>query len=67
MVSIDMTGGCAGSVREHAPQAEIVIDNHHVVQLATKALEEVGREHQNELRAADDRQAASLPACPAAA
>jgi transposase len=49
-VSIDMTGGYAKSVREHAPQAEIVIDNYHVVALATKALDEVRREHWNELR-----------------
>ncbi len=44
-VSIDMTGGYAASVREHAPQATIVIDNYHVVQLATKALDEVRREY----------------------
>jgi transposase len=50
-VSMDMTGGYAASVRHHAPQAEIVIDNYHVVQLATKALDEVRREHWNELRA----------------
>jgi transposase len=50
-VSMDMTGGYAKSVREHAPQAEIVIDNYHVVALATKALDEVRREHWNELRA----------------
>ncbi|MGH2930990.1 MAG: ISL3 family transposase, partial [Solirubrobacteraceae bacterium] len=49
-VSMDMTGGYAKSVREHAPQATIVIDNYHVVQLATKALDEVRREHWNELR-----------------
>jgi transposase len=49
-VSMDMTGGYATSVREHAPQAEIVIDNYHVVALATKALDEVRREHWNELR-----------------
>jgi transposase len=47
---MDMTGGYATSVREHAPQAEIVIDNYHVVALATKALDEVRREHWNELR-----------------
>jgi transposase len=51
-VSMDMTGGYAASVRQHAPQAEIVIDNYHVVALATKALDEVRREHWNELRAA---------------
>jgi len=51
-VSMDMTGGYAKSVREHAPQAEIVIDNYHVVALATTALDEVRREHWNELRVA---------------
>ena len=51
-VSMDMTGGYAASVRAHAPQATIVIDNYHVVALATKALDEVRREHWNELRQA---------------
>ena len=49
-VSMDMTGGYAKSVLKHAPQATIVIDNYHVVQLATKALDEVRREYWNELR-----------------
>ncbi|MGH8965245.1 MAG: transposase, partial [Actinomycetes bacterium] len=57
-VSMDMTGGYAKSVREHAPQATIVIDNYHVVQLATKALDEVRREYWNELRHAGDADAA---------
>jgi transposase len=57
-VSMDMTGGYAASVRQHAPQAEIVIDNYHVVALATKALDEVRREHWNELRHADESNAA---------
>jgi transposase len=57
-VSMDMTGGYAKSVREHAPQATIVIDNYHVVQLATKALDEVRREHWNELRHAGQAAAA---------
>jgi len=57
-VSMDMTGGYAKSVREHAPQATIVIDNYHVVQLATKALDEVRREHWNELRRAGNGDAA---------
>jgi transposase len=57
-VSMDMTGGFAKSVREHAPQAVIAIDNYHVVQLATTALDEVRREHWNELRQADDTDAA---------
>jgi len=51
-VSMDMSGGYARSVRERAPQATIVIDNYHVVQLATKALDEVRRAHWNELRGA---------------
>jgi transposase len=54
-VSMDMGEGYAKSVREHAPQAVICIDNFHVVQLATKALDEVRREHWNELRTAGDR------------
>jgi transposase len=57
-VSMDMTGGYAKSVRQHAPQAVICIDNYHVVQLATKALDEVRREHWNQLRHAGDRDAA---------
>jgi transposase len=57
-VSMDMTGGYAKSVREHAPQATIAIDNYHVVQLATKALDEVRREHWNELRQAGETGAA---------
>jgi transposase len=57
-VSMDMGEGYARSVREHAPQALICIDNYHVVQLATKALDEVRREHWNELRRAGDPNAA---------
>ena len=57
-VSMDMTGGYAKSVREHAPQATIVIDNYHVVALATKALDEVRREHWNELRSAGESEPA---------
>ncbi|MGH2870584.1 MAG: transposase [Solirubrobacteraceae bacterium] len=57
-VSMDMTGGYAKSVRAHAPQASIVVDNYHVVQLATKALDEVRREYWNELRAAGHAAAA---------
>ncbi len=57
-VSMDMTGGYAASVRRHAPQAAIVIDNYHVVQLATKALDEVRREHWNELRRSGEQAAA---------
>ena len=57
-VSMDMGEGYAKSVREHAPQAAICIDNYHVVQLATKALDEVRRERWNELRGAGDKHAA---------
>ena len=57
-VSMDMTGGYAKSVHTNAPQATIVIDNYHVVALASKALDEVRREHWNELRGADDPAAA---------
>jgi transposase len=57
-VSMDMTGGYAKSVRRHAPQAVICIDNYHVVALATKALDEVRREHWNELRRTGDPDAA---------
>ena len=57
-VSMDMGEGYAKSVREHAPQATICIDNFHVVQLATKALDEVRREHWNELRRTGDQDAA---------
>jgi len=53
-VSMDMGDGYAKSVREHAPQAVICIDNFHVVQLATKALDEVRREYWNELRRAGE-------------
>ncbi len=49
-ISMDMGEGYARSARKHAPQAVICIDNYHVVQLATKALDEVRREHWNELR-----------------
>jgi transposase len=57
-VSMDMTGGYAAAVRARAPQAEIVIDNYHVVALATKALDEVRRAHWNELRGQGDTAAA---------
>jgi transposase len=57
-VTMDMGEGYAKSVREHAPQAVICIDNFHVVALATKALDEVRREHWNELRDTGDSSAA---------
>ena len=61
---MDMTGGYA-SARAHAPQATIVIDNYHVVQLATKALEEVRREYWNELRQAGEADTAKRSRTPA--
>jgi transposase len=57
-VSMDMGEGYAKSVREHAPKAVICIDNFHVVQLATKALDEVRREHWNDLRHTGEKHAA---------
>jgi transposase len=57
-VSMDMGEGYAKSVREHAPRAVVCIDNYHVVQLATRALDEVRREHWNELRRAGEKDAA---------
>ncbi|MCA1681280.1 MAG: transposase, partial [Actinobacteria bacterium] len=57
-ISMDMGEGYAKSVRQHAPQAVICIDNYHVVQLSTKALDEVRREHWNELRRAGTQDAA---------
>jgi len=57
-VSMDMGEGYAKSVREHAPEAIICIDNYHVVALATKALDEIRREHWNELRRAGEPDAA---------
>lgn len=57
-ISMDMTGGYAKSARRHAPQAVICIDNFHVVQLATKALDEVRREYWNQLRGAGEQDAA---------
>jgi transposase len=57
-VSMDMTGGYAASARNHAPQAIICIDPHHVVQLANQALDEVRRAYWNELRSLADQDAA---------
>ena len=57
-VSMDMTGGYAKSVREHAPHATICIDPYHVVQLANQALDEVRRGYWNELRSLGDQDTA---------
>jgi transposase len=44
---MDMGPGYAKSARagDHAPQATICIDSYHVVQLATRALDEVRRDY----------------------
>ena len=57
-ISMDMGPGYAKSAREHAPQAVICIDPYHVVQLANRALDEVRRDYWNELRDADQPDAA---------
>jgi transposase len=57
-ISMDMGPGYAKSAREHAPQAVICIDNYHVVQLASKALDEVRRDYWNELRQTGEQDAA---------
>jgi transposase len=46
-ISMDMGPGYAKSARagDHAPQATICIDSFHVVQLATRALDEVRRDY----------------------
>jgi transposase len=57
-VTMDMGPGYAASVRRHAPQAQIAIDNYHVAALASGALDEVRREHWQELRASGEKDAA---------
>jgi len=59
-VSMDISAGYAKSVRKpgHAPKAVICYDPFHVVQLATKALDQVRREIWQELRQLPDQQAA---------
>jgi transposase len=58
-VSMDMTGGYAKSVRQHAPHATVCIDPYHVVQLANQALDEVRRGYWNELRFLGDQDIAN--------
>ena len=55
-VSMDMSAGYAKSVRKegHAPQAVICYDPFHCVQLATKALDTVRRQHWQEMRKVDE-------------
>lgn len=57
-ISLDMGPGYAKSAREHCPQATICIDNFHVAKLGSEALDEVRREHWNELRSLGDQDAA---------
>lgn len=57
-VSMDMSPAYAKAVAEHAPQATIVWDLFHVVQLANTALDEVRRAHWNALRAQAGAEAA---------
>lgn len=56
VVSVDMSAPFAISARKpgHAPQAVICYDPFHVVQLATKALDQVRRQSWNELRRLPD-------------
>lgn len=44
VVAMDMSEAYQKAVREHAPQADIVFDRFHVVQLLLKAVDEVRRE-----------------------
>ncbi len=53
-----MGPGYAKSAREHCPRATICIDNFHVAKLGSEALDEVRREHWNELRSLGDQDAA---------
>jgi transposase len=57
IVTMDMSAAYTKAVRDHAPQAEIVYDRFHVVQLLNAAVDEVRREA---MRIADDEQKRSL-------
>jgi transposase len=57
IVTMDMSAAYTKAVRDHAPQAEIVYDRFHVVQLLNAAVDEVRREA---MRIADDEQKHSL-------
>lgn len=48
VVSMDMSGAFAKAVRENLPQARIVYDRFHVIQLLTGAIDEVRREEMRE-------------------
>lgn len=57
IVTMDMSAAYTKAVKDHAPQAEIVYDRFHVVQLLNAAVDEVRREA---MRIADDEQKRSL-------
>ncbi len=50
LVSCDMASWITGPVAERCPNAELCLDPFHVVQLATKALDEIRREVWNQAR-----------------
>ena len=50
LVSCDMAAWISGPVAERCPNAELCLDPFHVVQLATKALDEIRREVWNQAR-----------------
>jgi transposase len=57
IVTMDMSAAYTKAVHDHAPQAEIVYDRFHVVQLLNAAVDEVRREG---MRIADDKEKRSL-------
>jgi transposase len=57
IVTMDMSAAYTRAVHDHAPQAEIVYDRFHVVQLLNAAVDEVRREA---MRMADDAEKRSL-------
>ncbi len=57
IVTMDMSAAYTRAVHDHAPQAEIVYDRFHVVQLLNAAVDEVRREA---MRMADDEEKRSL-------
>lgn len=57
IVTMDMSAAYTKAVKDHAPQAEIVYDRFHVVQLLNAAVDEVRREA---MRTAGDEQKRSL-------
>lgn len=54
-VSMDLGPAYAKAVREHAPHATLCFDGFHVVQLATKALDEVRRRQWRQARTLPDQ------------